>query len=198
MSYRDFTLGKLHDAFGITLVRQKLFNSIIPKTPTELLLTILKKNKLKKLTTEKAKSEYIVSPILSEIEDYYNESISLFSGEVINADRKLGLTGEIDFVFTKGVDFFNITAPVIAVVEAKKADIEHGIGQCAAQLVGMKVFNEKNNKVTFPLYGCVTNAELWLFLKLEDNCITIDIEKYYTENISDILGIFSNIIKNSL
>ena len=67
------------------------------------------------------------------------------------------------------------------------------VGQCIAQMVGAKIFNDKNNSNIIDIYGCVTTGEDWLFLKLNtlDNIVSIDSKKYYIDDVESILGIFS-------
>lgn len=194
MSYRKTTLTKLKSDFGITVVREKIIFDFVKKEPSSWLAETLERSKFKRLTTEKAKCEFMIAPILSEVEDYHRDTISLFSGEVINADIKRGLSGEIDFVFSKGVEYFRAVAPILAVVEAKKADITSGIEQCSAQLVGMDLINKRKNLERYPLYGCVTNATDWVFLKLDQDTITIDTNEYFINELEVILGIFHLIL----
>lgn len=196
MSYRKFTLDELKEKFNIKITREKIVFSYEKKEASNWLIETLKKSKNKRLTTEKAKCEFIIAPILSELEDYYNDSISLFSGETLNADIKAGLCGEVDFVFTKGVEYIRAVAPIVAVVGAKKSDLNQGFEQCSAQLVGMSLINQKSKKELFPLYGCVTNSKDWIFLRLDkDKIITIDTEEYFINDLETILGIFVSLLK---
>lgn len=194
MSYGNTTLTKLKSDFDITVIREKIIFDIVKKEPSPWLLESLERSKFKRLTTEKAKCEFMIAPILSEVEDYHKDTISLFSGEIINADMKRGLSGEIDFVFSKGIEYIRPVAPILAVVEAKKADITSGIEQCSAQLVGMDLINKKKNLQTYPLYGCVTNANDWIFIRLDHNVITIDTSSYFINELDVILGIFHSIL----
>jgi hypothetical protein len=78
-------------------------------------------------------------------------------------------------------------------LEAKKNDTEIGVPQCAAQMIGARLFNEKKGIKQETVYGCVTTGKEWLFLKLEDK-IYIDKKTYNLENIEDLLGVFQTII----
>jgi len=80
-------------------------------------------------------------------------------------------------------------------VEAKKNDMDIGIPQCAAQMLGAKIYNEKNNVKTKFIYGCVTTGEEWLFLKLDEHLI-IDKRKYFLNELGELLAVFQNIIDN--
>jgi hypothetical protein len=44
------------------------------------------------------------------------------------------------------------------------------------------------------LYGCVSTGDDWLFLKLENNSLLIDIRKYYLVELGELLAIFQVII----
>jgi hypothetical protein len=39
------------------------------------------------------------------------------------------------------------------------------------------------------IYGCVTNGELWKFLKLHQSDLTIDLEAYALDPLTRLLGI---------
>lgn len=56
-----------------------------------------------------------------------------------------------------------ISAPVIAIVEAKNEDIKSGLGQCIAEMVAAQIFNEHENNEIPTIYGIVTSGEIWKF-----------------------------------
>ncbi len=66
------------------------------------------------------------------------------------------MNGECDFILAKDVGSFSNNYPIFHIVEAKKNDIDLGVPQCAAQLVGAKFFNEKKSIKIDKIYGCVT------------------------------------------
>lgn len=74
----------------------------------------------------------------------------------------------------------------MVLVEAKLENLNAGLGQCAAEMVAAQIFNQQTDK---PIYGCVTNGELWNFLKLVGLELTIDLEVYTLEPIERLLGI---------
>ena len=101
MAYRNFTFSKLEQDFGIRQARKSLFEreAILPIQPSDWLSTTLKRAKSMPLRTEKARSENLISPIVGEIRQLNLDTIEVFSGENLNADRKLKLNGEVDFIF---------------------------------------------------------------------------------------------------
>lgn len=196
MAYRDFKLADLENKFGIVQHQVHLFDAIKPIQPTAWLIeTLRKKRSGIRPTTEKAVSESTISAILTEIQELNQDKLTLFSGENLNADRAAGLNGEIDFLFVNRPDVFEILVPVINITEAKfNQAIERSIAQAAAQMVGARVFNQKNNNPTKTIFGCVTNANQWIFLKLEDNNLLIDKSEYSPTNLPELLGAFQSII----
>ena len=193
MAYTDFTLDTIEQKFGVTNRTAHLFERIEPVLPSQTLLEALETALELPLRSEKAKSESIVFPLLVELRKRNNKFFTIYSGDNLNADEEQGLKGECDFILAKDVQSFNLNFPIISIVEAKRNDVEIGIPQCAAQLIGARIFNEKKGKKIDTLYGCVTTGNDWIFLKLEEN-LTIDSKLYYLNDIPTILGVFQNII----
>ena len=87
-----------------------------------------------------------------------------------------------------------ISAPVIALVEAKKEDIKAGLGQCGAEMFAAQLFNEQEGNNIPTIYGAVTSGTVWRFLKLESNIVYIDPREYYLRDVGKILGILLSAI----
>ena len=146
------------------------------------------------MKSEKARSEIIVFPILLELRNLHNKFFTIYSGDTLNVDAERGLRGECDFIIAKDTGSFNVDAPILQLVEAKRDNIELGIPQCAAQMIGANLYNKQKGTELQKIYGCVTTGDNWQFMKLENNEIQIDTKKYYLGNVSELLGIFQNII----
>lgn len=193
MTYSDFTLEKVHSMFGLTIHRVSLFAPVTPLDPPSWLQTTLEKGMPLALGSEKARSEFIVAPILLASRDLYQNAVSIYSGQRLDSDPSSGLVGECDFIVTTTPPLPLIQAPIISIVEAKKNDIEVGLGQCAAQMVGARLFNQRDRTGIETIYGCVTTGEAWQFLKLEQDNLDVDSERYYITNVGVILGVFQAI-----
>jgi len=194
MSYKKFTLEKLKSQFEIELQKQPLFTNITELKQSDWLIETLALAKIIAVTTEKAKSELIIMPILAEIFKKNQDKISFYSGVSLNADKKQGLNGECDFIFSKLPHSYFLESPIFALVEAKNDNIDDGLAQCMAQMLGAVVFNQKHETPISCIYGCITNSDAWQFLKLENNQIIIDDKRHYLDNVSGLLGIFQSII----
>jgi hypothetical protein len=192
MAYSDFSLEDLENKFGIKNQTADLFDEISPIKPSQNLENALSLARELPVRSEKAKSEMIILPILLELRIINNKYFTIYSGENLNIDDQL--KGECDFILAKDVNSFTINYPIVQIVEAKKSDIGEGIKQCAAQLLGAKSFNEKKDVHLDKLYGCSTTGDDWQFLKLENNTIFVDKQKFYLGEIEELLGVFQIII----
>jgi len=193
MAYSDFTLANLDEQFGIKNRRKRLFKTVEPIEPSDRLKVELLEIEDLPIRSEKAKSEWMVVPILKELRNRNEKFFTIYSGENLVADEESGLKGECDFILAKDIGSFDINLPIFQIVEAKKNDIDLGIPQCAAQMIGAKLFNQKKKSPIDVIFGCVTNGDNWIFLKLEDD-LQIDTHKYYLNNVEELLGVFQFII----
>lgn len=194
MSYSKFTWKLLKDKFGIEPLDRQLFTNTALVTPSNFLLETLKRNARTPFLSEKARSEAIIYPILTECRELNNNSFMLYSGVDLPAEKKSGLNGECDFLLGNKANVPNLVAPLFTVVEAKKADIDLGLEQCAAQMLGARIYNQKDNNPTETIYGCVSTGTDWKFMLLEGNTTYVDTDLYFINNIPLLLGVLQTII----
>ena len=194
MAYSDFSLDDLESKFGVTNHKKRLFPTVKTIPLSRRLKEDLKEAQELPVRSEKAKSEWIVVPILRELRRKNNKFFTIHSGENLTGDDTMGLKGECDFIIAKDIGSVALNFPIFHIVEAKKNDIEIGVPQCAAQLIGAQKFNARKGIKMDVLYGCVTTANDWVFLKLENQVLWVDTELYYFNKISEILGVFQIII----
>jgi hypothetical protein len=200
MSYSQFSIELIKTNFGITI--SELFGTFsdIPEVGySDFLAQTLREYVPLALSidTEKARSEFIVAPILFEIRKQSQEPISLFSGKEFNVDLEKGLTGFCDFLISRSPEQLLIEAPVFAVVEAKNDNIQSGLGQCMAEMLAAQLFNERKGNEIKTIYGAVTTGSIWKFMKLEGQVIEIDLNEYFLNNVGKILGILRNGIESN-
>jgi hypothetical protein len=195
MAYREFkTIIQVQEAFDLMIkVDQTLFLEIQPLALSEYLQQTLQRNLsiTTAINTEKARSELLIAPILVEVRQIFQEQVSVFSGSEFNVELELGLNGFCDFILTASSGIYEITVPVITVVEAKNENIKGGLAQCMAEMVAAQRFNAQRNQV-FPIYGVVTTGVIWKFLRLEENTVWIDRDDYFIKEINHILGILTH------
>jgi hypothetical protein len=191
VAYSDFTVRKVKQTFGIeTIEGKRFFPDFAPVQPSQTLIDFLAETLplAVALPSEKAKSELLISPILVEVRKYLKHQVSLFSGQDFTVDAEVGLSGVCDFLISRSPEQLEIEAPVVVLVEAKKADITSGMGQCMAEMVAAQRFNQATEKPLKTIYGCVSSGILWRFLKLEQQQMTIDLKDYSLEPMENLLG----------
>jgi hypothetical protein len=197
MSYSDFTLDKVRKTFNLTISDKIDIFADIPEIETPpLLAENLRDNVPLALAsnTDKSRSEMIIAPILVALRKYLNNQISLFSGIDFTVEPAQGLNGNCDFLISRSPELLIVNAPIITIVEAKKENINAGLGQCVAEMFAAKLFNEREGNNIQTIYGTVTTGTNWKFLKLLGQVVEIDLSEYYISDIGKILGILSHIV----
>ncbi len=192
MPYSDFNLAKVKESFDLNFDETtSLFEKIKPVTPSEILTSILSDYipLATSIATEKARSEFLIAPILAEVRKLLNNQISLFSGNEFNVDASKGLQGFCDYIISYSSEQLFISAPVIFIFEAKKEDINGGLGQCIAAMIAAQLFNQAKGKNIKRIYGSVTTGTNWRFLFIENTTVYIDSVEYYIKEVDKIIGI---------
>ena len=193
MPYSNFKkMQQVVTKFGLSIQRHELFGAnIAPVEPSQVLLAVLERGKKIGFTSEKERSERLVSPVLTEVVELNNYQITLYSGHELEVDAENGLKGECDYLMSLGSKALEvIEAPIFSVVEAKKEDMEYGTAQSIAQSIGIQRFNAQRG-IFFPYtYGCATDGLQWRFFKLTDKIVHLDTKTYLLSELSQILGIF--------
>ena len=200
MPYSDFTLKRVKTELQLELIEEKgIFSAISPIEPSDLLTRNLEENVPLALAinTEKARSEFIIAPVLVEIKRIMLKKISIFSGIEFNVDKEKGLGGFCDFMLSASPEQLLLCAPVIAVVEAKNENIIGGLGQCIAEMVAVQLFNQQEKNTIERVYGVVTSGNVWRFLKIEQQTVSIDLQDYYIEHVEKILGVLTAMVKQA-
>ena len=194
MTYKDFTLEELATRFGVTNRIAHFFPEISLIEPSATLKDALEEARSQPVRSEKARSEWLVMPVLFELRKRNNRFFNIHSGEYLNVDREAGLYGEVDFMLGKNTGSYVIDTPIFSLVEAKKQDIDFGINQCAAQMVGAMKFNAVHGHQLPVIYGCVTTGDTWAFLRLSENLLEIDPTLHSISSPNLVLGILQHII----
>ena len=193
MAYTEFSLSDLEEKFGVKHERTPLLFPLQLIEPSARLKLELEESTEMPIKSEKARSEWIVVPILKELRRLNDKFFTIYSGDTLVGDKFSGLQGECDFILSKDTKSYDISIPIFHIVEAKRNDLEEGVRQCSAQLVGARMYNERKGINTEKIYGCTTTGDVWQFIEYSDK-IYIDTKKYYLGEIDELLGVFQNII----
>ncbi len=189
MAFTDFTLENVEAKLGVTIVPGDLFPGVQSVGPPPWLPPLLAEYRaVFARSTEKARSESIVAPILIAAAAAAPPPVTVFSGHRFDVDAARSLVGECDFLLARTEPIPRVKAPVLSVIEAKRADIDLGVGQCVAQMAATQEFNKRANSTVETSYGCVTNGIEWQFLRLDGTTVLMDREMFVTSDLPRLLG----------
>ncbi|MDV7396029.1 hypothetical protein RZS08_31850, partial [Arthrospira platensis SPKY1] len=148
MAYSDFkTIDDIKQRFDLKIVSSNSLFADIPEVPVSTLLQETLRENIPlalNINTEKARSELMIAPVLVEVRRMLDRKISLFSGIEFNVDASLNLTGYCDFILSRSPDQIYLEVPVACIVEAKNENIKSGYPQCMAEMIAVRIFNERN------------------------------------------------------
>jgi hypothetical protein len=200
MAYNDFTLEMLIEQFDLEVKEHSDLFAHLPAVPISDLLRQSLQEYVPfalEIGTEKARSEFIIAPVLAEVRRQLQPGISLFSGVEFNVDASRGLRGVCDFLFSLSPLQLTIQAPVVSVVEAKNDNIKAGISQCLAEMVAAQIFNKTRGNAVRAVYGAVTTGTNWKFMRLTEAVVTVDTSEYYLKEIERVVGILVAVVREA-
>jgi hypothetical protein len=192
MAYSNFTSKELKENFGIIQeMKPDIFTKVLPRKVSDLLKNSLQKHTRMALSQglEKARSEFIIAPILAELYDQAQNELSLFSGWELNVDVELGLIGRCDFLVSRSNNQTYLESPIVVAVEAKQDDFRQGINQCIAEMIAARIFNEREGNDIKKIFGCVTTGDVWRFLILDGKSVEIEEKVFELTEVEQIIGI---------
>jgi hypothetical protein len=102
MAYGDFTLAKVKQQLGLAINESEdLFAEVVPVQPSEFLTMTLREylSLATAINTEKARSELLIAPVLTEIRRQLKNQMSFFSGAEFNVDGDRSLQGFCNYIF---------------------------------------------------------------------------------------------------
>lgn len=141
--------------------------------------TYTRKLPLISLTSEAAKREFYISPLLLALLEYIQSEIDVD----YPVDAGENLSGTMDY-------WLNFAGNVV-IIKAKKGDLERGFNQLAAELVALDRFLSPEQPY---LYGAVTLGDVWRFGRLDrqQKTLTKDINAFTL--LSDLQALLATLI----
>lgn len=178
---------KFWRSFGYTLIRSRLS---LPKTQkpldrlTELRDRIERTLPRVSLTSETARRETLVAPVLLEVATYYCDcQLRIEYPLTVNQ----WLKGSFDYLLR--------STQSLLVVEAKKDDLTRGFTQLAVELIALTQVEEQPFQ-----YGAVTIGDVWRFgiLDVKAQRITEDITIYsLPDDLEALLTVLVGIVERN-
>jgi hypothetical protein len=197
MAFSSFSMTSALEQFRLSMVSRPLFQNVpamdIGPGLKRTLDTFVQLGL--GINTEKARSEWLIAPVIGEVWARGRDEIYVLSGVEFTVDPEEGLTGVVDFMIGRGPQVSFVPAsPLLAVVEAKNESIPGGQGQCLAEMVAAQRFNQKRKTQIDTVYGAVTNGTSWKFHRLAGTDLVVDTREYLISEADKILGILMYIV----
>lgn len=182
--YKD--LGQVQVEFNIKLEEVDFIfaNSV---NPPEIFLNEFEftRENLPVFTSEGARAEAVIFPILREVYKDYSDRFVLWIQKSFVYDAKLSGTPDYLIATKSPLGKTVLAKPLLGVVEAKKNDFEVGWAQCLAELIAIQKLNSDEQMI---VYGIVTDGERWQFGKFQKNLFTRQISGFSIDDLSELFG----------
>lgn len=136
-------------------------------------------------TSEASRCENVIYPILREVYKSFVDKYTLWSHKPITYDHKL--TGTPDYLISTKSELGKtiLGLPLVVVVEAKQNNFIEGWGQCLAELIAAQKLNQNETK---PVYGIVTDGELWQLGRLVGDIFTKEKTRIAITDLDKLFG----------
>jgi hypothetical protein len=172
--------------FGVSLQRKSLklpqYSGTLDRL-TELKSRIEESLPRLSLTSEMARREFLIAPVLTDILHYTQATLNI--EYPVNVSNQL--KGYLDYLLQNQQTFL--------VIEAKNEDLERGFVQLAIELIALDQWIESDQPI---LYGAISTGNIWQFGRFDRQARTItqDIDLYRVPaDLNDLLRILVNILE---
>lgn len=138
------------------------------------------------LTSEMARREFLIAPVLTDILHYTQATLNVEYPISINHQLK----GSLDYLLQNNQTFL--------VVEAKNEDLERGFVQLAIEFIALDQWIESNQPI---LFGAISTGNIWQLGQFDRQSrqVTQDVNLYRVPaDLDDLLRILINILNSSL
>ena len=194
MAFSDFKrISEVQEKFDITYVEED-FVKVHDAKPSKQFLQELEwtRQNLNVFVSEASRCEAIIFPVLKENYKAYADNYELWIGTSIAYNQTLSGTPDYLISTRSRLGKTVVGKPLIILVEAKRNDFDRGWGQCLAELVAAQ---KMNNDAAFPVYGIVTDGNLWQFGRLVGDTFTQNRTDFVLTNLPMLFGAVSAVFK---
>jgi hypothetical protein len=187
MAFSDYkNIAQVQKEFGVKY-QEANFIMAQPVSPSPNFLQEFQFNRehIDVFSSEAARTELVITPILREVYKPYHEQYSFWIQKSINYNDKLQGTPDYIIATRSALGKTVLELPLVLVVEAKKNDFEQGWGQCLAELIAARQLNQNSQAA---VYGIVTDGELWKFGKLTQDVFVSNTQAYTVSDLAELFG----------
>lgn len=171
--------------FGVTLQRQ---SSTLPRYAgpldrlSDLKARIEESLPRLSLTSEMARREFLIAPVLTDVLHYTQASLNVEYPVAVSHQLK----GSLDYLLQSGNTFL--------VIEAKNEDLERGFVQLAIELIALDQWIDSDQNI---LQGAISTGNIWQFGQFDRQTrhVTQDLDLYRVPaDLEDLLRILVHVL----
>ncbi|MDD1413152.1 hypothetical protein MEN41_00360 [Dolichospermum sp. ST_con] len=136
------------------------------------------------LTSEIARREFLIAPVLTDILHYTQATLNVEYPIVVNNQLK----GSLDYLLQND--------QVFLVIEAKNEDLEKGFLQLSIELIALDQWIESTENI---LHGAVSTGNIWQFGQFDrqSRIVTQDLDLYRVPaDLADLLLVLMKILQS--
>jgi hypothetical protein len=196
MAFTDFkSIQQVQQTFNIRYLEENYieYDEIEP-SKTFLEEYDFSRQHIEVFSSEASRCENVIYPIIRDVYKHHVKIYSLWSHKSLHYDEVL--TGIPDYIMTSKSKLGKtiLGVPIIVIVEAKQNNFISGWGQCLAELVAAQRLNDSPK---MPVYGVVTDGEMWHFGKLIEDLFLKNENVIAISELRKIFGAMNYIIRES-
>ncbi len=184
MAFSDYkSLAQVQEEYQIKYQEENFISEISIDIPAIFISELnFNLSSMDAFSSEAARCELVIFPLLREIYKNYHQQTALWVQKSFTFDAKLN--GTPDYMLSQKSELGKtiLGLPLLMLVEAKRNDFEQGWGQCLAELLAADHLNHHKR----PVYGIVTDGNLWQFGRLQNQVFTKNIASYTITKLEEL------------
>lgn len=196
MAFADFkSLAQVQEKYNIRYAEED-FLEYRELSPSETFLNEFEfslKN-MDVFASEASRCENVIYPILREIYKSFVARYALWSHKAITYNSDL--TGIPDYIISTKSELGKtvLGLPIIVVTEAEQNNFTEGWGQCLAEMLASQKINGED---MLPVFGIVTDGEVWQIGRLVNDVFTKNRTRLTVDAIDRLFGTLSRLIETA-
>ena len=195
MAFSDYkNIAQIQQEFNIKYHEENFIAAQVVQPPEIFLQEFeFTRENIDVFTSEAARTEAVIFPILREVYKNYHEKFALWIQKPVAYNDKLNGTPDYLIATKSPLGKTVLEKPLVAIVEAKKNDFEQGWGQCLAELVAAQRINGDFER---PVFGIVTDGKLWEFGKMLTDTFTKNLSSFTIDDLAKLFGALHFILQS--
>jgi hypothetical protein len=196
MAFSDYkNLSQTQKEFGVSYREESFLRAVFVAPPADFLEDLeFNRANMDVFSSEASRTELVISPLLREAYKRFADRFAFWIQKPLNYNEKLSGIPDYLIATRSALGKTVLETPLVVVVEAKKNDFEQGWGQCLAELIAAQKINDDPSR---PVYGVVTDGELWKFGRLVESEFTLEPTGFTLSDLPELFGALVHVLEKA-